>query len=137
MPQISRPILIVEDDRNIAGLVETYLTRAGFETVVARDGLAGLELARQRDPQFVILDLMLPGLDGWEICRELRRSSDVPILISPKSDRIIVHGTDIEHRAFRARGLDHESVRFRFHDDRRFLGFDFRHRLSGFHGVAR
>lgn len=76
-----RPILIVEDDPNIASLVERYLTAAGFPSVTAYDGRDGLELIRQRQPRFVILDLMLPGLDGWEVCREIRRNSDVPILL--------------------------------------------------------
>jgi DNA-binding response OmpR family regulator len=86
-------ILIVEDDRNIALLVETYLTKAGFRTQVAHDGNAGLELARRHPPALVILDLMLPGVDGWDLCRELRRLSDVPILIltarEEEVDRIV------------------------------------------------
>jgi DNA-binding response OmpR family regulator len=80
-PRSANPILIVEDDRNIAALVETYLAQAGFEPIVAHDGPAGLELLRQRKPGFVILDLMLPGVDGWDLCREIRKTSDVPILI--------------------------------------------------------
>lgn len=79
--QISNPILVVEDDRKTASLVALYLGREGFKTVTAFDGSQALELARQHKPIFVILDLMLPQVDGWEICRELRRTSDVPILI--------------------------------------------------------
>lgn len=79
--QISNPILVVEDDRKTAALVALYLEREGFNTVTAFDGSQALELARQHKPIFVILDLMLPQVDGWEICRELRRTSDVPILI--------------------------------------------------------
>ncbi|MBI5014718.1 MAG: response regulator transcription factor [Deltaproteobacteria bacterium] len=75
------PILIVEDDRNTAALVAAYLEREGFDTVRAHDGREGLRLALEREPSFVILDLMLPGLDGMEVCRELRRRSDVPILL--------------------------------------------------------
>ncbi len=75
------PILIVEDDRNIAALVETYLNKAGFETLVAHDGQAGLDHLRRARPGLVILDLMLPGVDGWELCREIRKASEVPILI--------------------------------------------------------
>lgn len=75
------PILIVEDDRKTASLVALYLEREGFQTVVAYDGHQALELARRHSPIFVILDLMLPMLDGWEVCRQLRRTSDVPILI--------------------------------------------------------
>jgi DNA-binding response OmpR family regulator len=77
----ANPILIVEDDRNIAALVETYLGRAGFEPIVAHDGPQGLELLRRHKPGFVVLDLMLPGVDGWDLCREIRKQSDVPILI--------------------------------------------------------
>lgn len=75
------PILIIEDDRNTAALVATYLEREGFATLTAHDGERGLALALKEDPGFVILDLMLPGLDGWEICRRLRAESRVPILM--------------------------------------------------------
>jgi len=75
------PILIIEDDRNTAALVATYLEREGFATLTAHDGEEGLALALSDNPGFVILDLMLPGLDGWEICRRLRASSRVPILM--------------------------------------------------------
>lgn len=74
-------ILIVEDDPKTASLVALYLEREGFMTVHAADGRRALGLARQYTPCFVILDLMLPQVDGWEVCRELRRFSDVPILI--------------------------------------------------------
>ncbi|HEY7745837.1 MAG TPA: response regulator transcription factor [Desulfuromonadales bacterium] len=74
-------VLIVEDDRNTAALVATYLERAGFSTLAVHDGRQALEMIRRHRPGFVILDLMLPGTDGWEICRELRKFSDVPILM--------------------------------------------------------
>ena len=77
----SDTILIVEDDPNIASLVALYLEKEGFHTHTANDGNQALSLSRQQLPDFVILDLMLPNLDGWEVCRELRRDSDVPILI--------------------------------------------------------
>jgi DNA-binding response OmpR family regulator len=75
------PILIVEDDKKTASLVALYLEREGFETMTAYDGRQALELAQRHNPIFVILDLMLPVIDGWEVCRQLRQSSDVPILI--------------------------------------------------------
>lgn len=75
------PILIVEDDKKTAALVALYLDREGFKTIVAHDGRQGLELAKRHSPIFVILDLMLPELDGWEVCRQLRRFSDVPIIM--------------------------------------------------------
>ena len=74
-------VLIVEDDRNTAALVATYLEREGFSTVVVHDGGQALETAAACDPVFVILDVMLPNLDGWSICRALRNRSDVPVLI--------------------------------------------------------
>ena len=75
------PILIAEDDKKTATLVELYLKREGFRTVIAYDGEQALEMARRHKPGFVILDLMLPVLDGWEVCRRLRQGSDVPILM--------------------------------------------------------
>jgi DNA-binding response OmpR family regulator len=75
------PILIVEDDKKTASLVAVYLEREGYDTVIAHDGRQALELAQRHHPIFVILDLMLPLIDGWEVCRQLRQSSDVPILI--------------------------------------------------------
>jgi DNA-binding response OmpR family regulator len=91
------PILVVEDDKKTASLVQLYLEREGFETVLAYDGGEALELARRHRPIFIILDLMLPVVDGWDVCRELRKSSDVkssdvPILMltahSEEVDRI-------------------------------------------------
>jgi len=78
---LKQPVLIVEDDSNTAALVATYLQREGFATLTASDGKKALALARRHQPGFVILDVMLPQLDGWEICRQLRQVSDVPILM--------------------------------------------------------
>ena len=75
------PILIVEDDANTARLVQTYLEREGFATHIAGDGRQALEMFRRHDPQLVILDLMLPEIDGWDVCRRLRSGSNVPILM--------------------------------------------------------
>ncbi len=77
----SGPILIVEDNKKTASLVALYLEREGFQTVIAYDGQEAIELTEQHKPIFVILDLMLPLVDGWEVCRQIRRSSDVPILM--------------------------------------------------------
>ena len=74
-------VLIVEDDRNTAALVATYLEREGFATVVVHDGGQALETAVACNPVFVILDVMLPNMDGREICQTLRQSSDVPVLM--------------------------------------------------------
>lgn len=74
-------VLIVEDDRNTAALVSAYLEREGFSTVQVHDGAEAVSAARETAPVFVILDVMLPNLDGWEICRALRDVSNVPILM--------------------------------------------------------
>lgn len=78
---MTAPILIVEDDANTAKLIRTYLEREGFATVIAHDGRQALELAARQQPLFVVLDLMLPEIDGWEVCRRLRATSNVPILM--------------------------------------------------------
>jgi DNA-binding response OmpR family regulator len=75
------PVLIVEDDNKTASLISLYLKREGYETAVAVDGVEALKLVRQESPAIVILDLMLPMLDGLEVCRRIREFSDVPILM--------------------------------------------------------
>ena len=83
------PVLIIEDDRKTASLVQKYLEKEGFQTIRAYDGLQGLKLAEIHRPIFVVLDLMLPVLDGWEVCRRLRQRSDVPILmLTARGDEI-------------------------------------------------
>jgi len=74
-------ILIAENDKKSSHVVSVALEREGFRTIAAYDGQEALELAQQHKPIFVVLDVVLPQIDGYEVCRELRRSSDVPILI--------------------------------------------------------
>ena len=78
---MSGTVLIVEDDTRIANWVKVYFERAGFSAEVTHDGESGLALARDLTPDLVILDLMLPRLDGVALCRILRRESDVPIIM--------------------------------------------------------
>ena len=73
--------LVIEDDRNTANLITVYLKREGFRPLTAGDGEAGLALAEKQHPDLVILDLMLPKLDGWEVCRRLRQTSEVPVIM--------------------------------------------------------
>ena len=75
------PVLIVEDDRNTAALIKTYLEKEGFQTAVVHDGEEALNMIKTSNPGFVILDIMLPQIDGWEVCRRLRSFSDVPVLM--------------------------------------------------------
>ncbi len=69
-------ILIIEDDRQIRKVVESYLQQSGYHVLTAADGISGLALAQQEKPALLVLDLMLPNLDGWAIARRLRASSD-------------------------------------------------------------
>ena len=74
-------ILIVDDDYNIAELISLYLTKECFETRIVGDGEEALKLFPVFEPNLVLLDLMLPGIDGYQVCRELRASSQVPIIM--------------------------------------------------------
>jgi DNA-binding response OmpR family regulator len=74
-------ILVVDDDPGIVKVVRAYLEKAGFQVLVAYDGKKALHIARHDKPHLVILDLMLPEMDGWDVCRALRRESDVPIIM--------------------------------------------------------
>jgi DNA-binding response OmpR family regulator len=76
-----KTVLIVEDDQNTAALIALYLEREGFKPVTAMDGAAGLALAERHRPVLVILDLMLPKVDGWEVCRRLHQTADVPVIM--------------------------------------------------------
>ncbi len=78
MPQ---KVLIIEDDTHIAELLQMYLNKEGFDVSIAGDGVQGVELAEQLQPDLVLLDLMLPGMDGWSVCRKLRETSSVPIIM--------------------------------------------------------
>ena len=78
---VSGTVLIIEDDTRIAKWVKVYFERAGFSAEVAHDGESGLALARSLTPDLIILDLMLPRLDGVDLCNILRRESDVPIIM--------------------------------------------------------
>jgi len=76
-----KTILVVDDAPNIVELVRLYLEGAGYATVVATDGPSAVELHRKHRPDLVILDLMLPGMDGFEVCRAIRRDADTPVLM--------------------------------------------------------
>ena len=76
-----RAVLVVEDDRKIADVVRIYLERDGFRAVLAYDGHEALLLAESEQPALIVLDLLLPGLDGREVCRRIRQRSSVPIIM--------------------------------------------------------
>ena len=90
---MGQTILVVDDEAGIVKLVRDYLERAGFDVLAARDGETALTLARVERPDLIVLDLMLPGVDGLDVCRRLRRESGVPIIMLTarveEADRIV------------------------------------------------
>ena len=78
---MNRKALVIEDDKNIAELLRLYLEKDGFEVSIASDGGTGLRLAGETEPDVILLDIMLPVMDGWQVCKEIRRSSQVPIIM--------------------------------------------------------
>lgn len=74
-------ILIVDDDENICELLRLYLEKEGYETVVANDGKTAVDYAAKYSPDLILLDIMLPSLDGWQVCREIRKTSETPIIM--------------------------------------------------------
>lgn len=85
---MSERILVIEDDERIAQFLERGLIFEGYRVEVAQDGLDGLSMARDTPPDLVVLDIMLPGIDGLEVCRRLRMASDVPILMLTAKDTV-------------------------------------------------
>ncbi|TYC06728.1 response regulator transcription factor [Micromonospora sp. WP24] len=91
---MSQRVLVVDDDRTVSDVVCRYLEHAGYEVDHVGDGLAALDAVRERRPHLVVLDLMLPGLDGLQVCRRLRQGSDgVPIIMltarGDEADRVL------------------------------------------------
>ncbi len=78
---ITYKVLIVDDDENICNLLKLYLEKEGFETVCAYDGKKALALFESEKPHLVLLDIMLPALDGWQVCREIRKTSSCPLIM--------------------------------------------------------
>ena len=90
---MSKTVLVIDDEPKIADLCRDYLHAAGYSVLTAADGLQGLALARRERPDLVVLDLMLPGLDGLDVCRALRQEGSVPIIMLTarvdESDRLV------------------------------------------------
>src|SRR3954452_22133059 len=79
-------ILLVDDEQNIIELATMYLEQEGFRVISARDGQAALDRVKADRPALVVLDLMLPQVDGWQVCRKIRADSDLPILMLTARD---------------------------------------------------
>ena len=90
---MNETILVVDDEPKISKLARDYLEKAGFNVLIATDGVVALDFARREGPDLIVLDLMLPEMDGLDVCRILRRESDVPIIMltarSEEADRLI------------------------------------------------
>ncbi len=78
---MSLKILTIEDEPAITTFLDILLTMYDMQVLVANDGLTGVELARTQSPDLILLDLMMPGVDGWEVCRTIRSFSQVPIIV--------------------------------------------------------
>jgi DNA-binding response OmpR family regulator len=96
----NKTILVVEDDENTSSLIALYLAREGFSAVTAGDGERALALADRHKPDLVILDLMIPKVDGWDVCRRLRRTSEVPVIM------LTARGEEIDRVAGLTLGAD-------------------------------
>ncbi len=90
---MAKTILVVEDEQDIATIIDFNLKRSGFDTLMAYDGPTGLKMALENAPDLILLDVMLPGMDGFEICRRVREKSQVPIIMltarEEESDKIL------------------------------------------------
>ncbi len=86
-------VLLVDDDVKLAKLLQVYFEKDGFVTYIVHDGLDAVAAVREKKPDIMVLDLMLPGLDGWKVCQKIRRDSDIPIIMltarDEESDRLI------------------------------------------------
>jgi len=86
-------VLVVDDEESVRELIDLYLTKEGFEVLLAKDGKEALRLNGEHHPDLIVLDLMLPGLDGWEVCKQIRSTSRVPIIMltarAEEVDRVV------------------------------------------------
>src|SRR5574341_2661297 len=87
-------ILVIDDDVTLIGLIEEYLNKAGYHTLTAPSGVAGLQAFHEHRPDLVVLDVMMPKMDGWKVCERMREVSDVPIIMltAKGEERDRLHG---------------------------------------------
>lgn len=81
-------ILVVDDEKNICDLLRMYLEKEGFAVVMAHNGVDAVKTFASENPDLVLLDIMLPGLDGWQVCREIRKTSEKPIIMLTAKDEV-------------------------------------------------
>ena len=85
---MKRRILVVDDEKKIVDIVKAYLERERYQVTVAYNGEEALDMAREQQPDLLVLDLMLPGISGWDVCRILRKESDIPIIMLTARDEV-------------------------------------------------
>jgi len=87
---VSKPkILVIDDEENVCELITLYFEKAGYDVVCSGDGMEGIEMIRSQKPDLVILDLMLPGMDGLDVCKEIRKFSNIPlIMVTARVDEV-------------------------------------------------
>ena len=87
-------IMVVDDDSNICELLRLYLEKEGYEPVIAENGVKALQLFETAQPDLVLLDVMMPELDGWQVCRELRKKTGVPIIMLTAKAKCLIRCWD-------------------------------------------
>jgi two-component system, OmpR family, response regulator len=85
---MARKILVVDDEKRIVEIVKAYLEKDGFQVASAFEGRTALQIARKEKPDLIVLDLMLPEVNGWDVCRTLRKESDVPVIMLTARDDV-------------------------------------------------
>ncbi len=110
-------VLIVEDDSNIAQLLQLYLEKEGYETYAADDGSKGFAMFNEIEPSLVLLDIMLPGMDGWSVCRRIRETSKTPIIMMTAKGETMdkVNGLEMGADDYIVKPFDMKEVLARIH----------------------
>ena len=105
-------ILVVDDDKNICELLRLYIEKDGFQVVIANDGKRALEMFRAEQPDLIMLDIMLPELDGWQVCREIRKESQCPIIMLTAKGEVFdkVLGLELGADAYVVKPFDAKEV---------------------------
>lgn len=105
-------VLIIDDDENTLWLISTLLQHHGFNVLKTRSPLEGLQMAQDQTPDLVLLDVMMPKLDGWEVCRRLRETSDVPVIFITAKDTIkdVVKGLEIGGNDYVIKPFDNQEL---------------------------
>ena len=119
---MAKRVLVVDDEPNIVDILRFNLEREGYEVITAEDGVQGLEMARSSDPDLILLDVMMPEMDGFEVCRELRREDKLtPIIMltarEEEADRVMgleLGADDYVSKPFSVRSSIHSAVRSPF-----------------------